>query len=308
MLSRRGFLRMLSGLLALGATTSTYGVVIEPLLRLRTTRYKLTPPGWPRDLHLTLAVVADVHACEPWMNADRVSAIAAATNALGADCILLLGDYFATHRFQTPTPPDDWARALDTLQAPLGVHAVLGNHDWWGDKEAIARQSGPTFAHRALEKTRIKVYENDVLRLEKDGQPFWLAGLGDQIAFVEVRGWRDPRKGVDDLPGTLRRITDNAPVILMAHEPDIFVRVPPRVALTISGHTHGGQIRIFGRAPVVPSRYGERFAYGHVVEEGRNLIVSGGLGCSGVPVRIGSPPEIVVIELGGDAPGGGWIG
>ena len=58
-------------------------------------------------------------------------------------------------------------------------------------------------------------------------------------------------------------------------------------ALTVAGHTHGGQVRLFGYAPVVPSRFGARYAYGHVVEAGRNLVVSGGLGCSGIPVRFG---------------------
>jgi predicted MPP superfamily phosphohydrolase len=91
-------------------------------------------------------------------------------------------------------------------------------------------------------------------------------------------------------------------VILLAHEPDIFVKVPARVSLTLSGHTHGGQIRLLGYSPVLPSRYGQRFAYGHVVEDGRHLIISGGLGVSGVGVRFGVPPEIVLIELGGAAP------
>jgi hypothetical protein len=79
---------------------------------------------------------------------------------------------------------------------------------------------------------------------------------------------------------TLAQVTDAAPVILLAHEPDIFPRVPARVALTLSGHTHGGQVRLFGYSPMVPSRFGNRFAYGHIVEEDRHLIVSGGLGCS----------------------------
>jgi predicted MPP superfamily phosphohydrolase len=92
-------------------------------------------------------------------------------------------------------------------------------------------------------------------------------------------------------------VSDDAPVILMAHEPDIFPRVPERVALTVSGHTHGGQVRIFGYAPIVPSSFGNRYVYGHVVEDDRNLVVSAGLGCSGVPVRFGAPPEIVMIEL-----------
>jgi predicted MPP superfamily phosphohydrolase len=74
--------------------------------------------------------------------------------------------------------------------------------------------------------------------------------------------------------------------------------VPQRVSLTLSGHTHGGQFRLFGRSPVVPSRFGNRYAYGHIVEGGRKIIISGGLGCSIAPVRFGVPPEIVVIDLG----------
>lgn len=106
------------------------------------------------------------------------------------------------------------------------------------------------------------------------------------------------RYGIDDLPATLAMVDDDAPVILMAHEPDIFARVPARIALTLSGHTHGGQVRLFGWSPIVPSRYGNRYAYGHVQENGRDLIVSAGLGTSKLPIRLGAPPEIVLIELG----------
>lgn len=104
--------------------------------------------------------------------------------------------------------------------------------------------------------------------------------------------------GVDDLGGTLAKVTDKAPIVLLAHEPDIFPSVPARVALTLSGHTHGGQVRLLGYSPVVPSRFGNRYAYGHIVEQDRHLVVSGGLGCSGLPVRFGVPPEIVFLELG----------
>ena len=102
----------------------------------------------------------------------------------------------------------------------------------------------------------------------------------------------------DDLPATLAQIDDDAPAILMAHEPDLFVDVPDRFAVTLSGHTHGGQVHlpVLGR-PVIPSAYGQRFAYGHIREEGRDLIVSAGLGCSAIPVRFGVPPEITVITL-----------
>jgi predicted MPP superfamily phosphohydrolase len=93
---------------------------------------------------------------------------------------------------------------------------------------------------------------------------------------------------------------DGAPIVMMAHEPDIFPQVPDRVSLTISGHTHGGQVVVpFLGRPIVPSEYGPRYAYGHIVEDGRNLVVSGGLGLSVLPVRFGVPPEIVLLELGG---------
>ena len=128
------------------------------------------------------------------------------------------------------------------------------------------------------------------------GQRFWLAGLGDQLAYRLGRG---RYRGVDDLPGTMAQIGTDDPVLLLAHEPDIFPRVSSRVALTLSGHTHGGQIRLPLIWPAfVPSRYGARFAYGHVVENDRHLIVSGGLGTSIVPARLGVPPEIVHIVLG----------
>jgi predicted MPP superfamily phosphohydrolase len=100
-----------------------------------------------------------------------------------------------------------------------------------------------------------------------------------------------------DLPATLAQVTDDAPAILLAHEPDVFAQGIGRVALTLSGHTHGGQVRFGPWAPVVPSQFGNRYAYGPVREGGRDLVVSGGLGCSGLPVRFGVPPEITVVDL-----------
>jgi predicted MPP superfamily phosphohydrolase len=210
-------------------------------------------------------------------------------NTLKPDLTLLLGDYFATHRFVTERVPHPvWAAELKRLQAPLGVYAVLGNHDWWHDIAGV---------RAAFAQVAIPVLENDAVRLAKDGRGFWLAGLGDQIAY---RLGRNRFQGVDDLPGTLARVDGDEPLLLMAHEPDIFVDVPERVALTLSGHTHGGQIRVpFVWQYFAPSQYGARFAYGHIVEDGRHLIVSGGLGTSGVPIRLGVPPEIVHITLGG---------
>ena len=305
MITRRAFLKSL-GLAALGTLAfGGYAIGIEPM-RTRVQRYRLTPPGWPAGLRLRIAAIADVHACEPWMPLARIGEICATANALEPDVTVLLGDYQGGHRFVTkPIGARHWSQPYAALKAPLGVHAILGNHDWWDDRRVQETGVGPVLARRALERAGIPVYENDVVRLLKDGHAFWLAGLGDQMALRPGRGGRRHWQGVDDLPGTLAKVTDDAPVILLAHEPDIFPQVPEQVSLTLSGHTHGGQVRVFGYSPVVPSRFGDRYAYGHIVERQdrpdarpRHLIVSGGLGCSIAPVRFGVPPEIVLVELG----------
>lgn len=276
-----------------GLFVSIYGVLIEPMLRLRVTTWKISPTSWRKGHKLRIAVVTDLHMGEPFMGLARLRRIVKRTNGLGADIIVLLGDYAAGHKFVTkPVPIDDTAKELKKLSAPLGVYSVLGNHDWWDDPAAQKAKKGPIIAQLALEKQGIKVLENDALKIDVGDEAFWLLGLGDQIAFRRLN-W----VGVDDLPATMAQITDDDPAILLAHEPDIFPTVSSRVALTLSGHTHGGQIRIFGWAPVVPSRYGNRFVYGHVHKQGRDLVVSGGLGCSILPIRLGSVPEITVVEL-----------
>lgn len=290
-----------------GAALAMYSTFVEPF-RLRVRHYRITPEHWPRDFRLRIAVIADVHACEPWMTAQRISRIVTTTNALEPDLVALLGDYVVAHRWITGhVPPEEWAAALAGLTAPCGVHAVLGNHDWWEDDAAQERGRGPIFSRQALEGVGIPVYENDVRRIEKDGQPFWVAGLGDQVALYKGRNRGRRRfEGLDDLPGTLAQADDDLPMILLAHEPDIFPDVPDRVSLTLAGHTHGGQVRLPGYAPVVPSRFGNRYAYGHIEESRgnephsrRHLVVSGGLGCSILPIRFGIPPEIVIIDLTG---------
>src|SRR6266581_1128527 len=297
MISRRQFLRFIAGVGALGASTATYGFSIEPVLRLRVARYNITPPQWPADFQLKIAVIADLHACDPWMSLDRIQTIVEHTNALRADVIVMLGDYVAGHRHVTRfIPASEWAAVLAGLKAPLGVHAILGNHDWWDDKTVQRDGQGSTVARRALEAAGIPVYENDARQLTKAGRPFWLAGLGDQLAWLPARRFRPVRRiGVDDLAATLAKVTDDAPVVLMAHEPDIARRVPSRVALQLSGHTHGGQVRMLGWSPISPS--GQQLAYGHI-RMNCDVVVSGGLGCSIMPFRLGVPPEIVLVTLG----------
>ncbi|MEB2845771.1 metallophosphoesterase [Rhizobiales bacterium RZME27] len=296
MLTRRtlikGALTATASLLALAAYP-----FVEVMARPRITRHTLTPNGWTPGLKLRIVALADIHACNPWMTVDRIRQICATANGLGGDVILLLGDCVtATDLVTDPIAPSQWASALATLKAPLGVHAILGNHDYWHDDAFQLDPDGPNLAHEALKNAGIATYVNQATRLEKDGNPFWLAGLGDQMALPGRRFG-----GLDDLPETSRQITDTASAILMAHEPDIFARMDEAsesMSLVLSGHTHGGQINIFGWRPMAASAGSRRYPAGHYREFGRDLIVSRGLGCSVLPVRIGSRPEINVIELG----------
>jgi hypothetical protein len=275
-------------------------VGVEPSI-VNITRYKPRPRTWPAGQRLRIVALSDIHASEPWLGAERLAGICARANALEPDLVVLLGDYRSGMRLKlSETPIADWVAALKTLRAPLGVHAILGNHDYWEEPEVQRRRDWPTLSEIGLEEAGIPVYVNRAVRLEKEGRGFWLAGLGDLVAFLPA--WhgagQSGRYGMDDLPGTLNQLTTEEPAILLSHVPDIFPHVPERIALTLSGHTHGGQVRLFGYSPVVPSEYGNRYAYGHVVEEERHLIVSSGLGFSKLPVRLGVPPELVVVELG----------
>jgi len=181
------------------------------------------------------------------------------------------------------TPPEPIARELSRLRARAGVVAVLGNQD---------RRLRRHRVQRALAGAGIRVLEDTAIVLETPSGRLWVAGVSDF--------WSGPH----DLARTLRAVTDSStPVLLLTHNPDLFPRIPARVTLTLAGHTHGGQVRfpLLG-APIVPSKYGQRYAGGSVVEGGRHLFVSTGIGTSNVPIRLGVPPTIFVLTL--HSPGG----
>jgi predicted MPP superfamily phosphohydrolase len=157
------------------------------------------------------------------------------------------------------------------------VFAVLGNHDSWFDHDRVKR---------ALEQNGIPVIEESAVRIETPAGPLWVAGISDL--------WT----GVHDVQAALAAVKDDAPVILLTHNPDVFPDVPRRVALTLAGHTHGGQVRLpFIGRPIVPSQFGQRYAAGHVIEDGRHLFVATGTGTSILPVRFRVPPDITVLTI-----------
>ncbi|PYS13070.1 MAG: metallophosphoesterase [Acidobacteria bacterium] len=235
-------------------------------------------PWHPEHTGLKVAVMSDLHVGSPYMDLAKLQHVVAVTNAEKPDLIVILGDVVIRGvfggRFITP---EAIGNALAGLRAPLGIVAVLGNHDWWFD--------GPRVRH-ALESRGVRVLENESVPIMYRGKSFWLAGLAD----LWTRG--------NGLLQTMAKIDDAGPVLVLMHNPDLFPEMPERVSLTLAGHTHGGQVDlpIAGRL-IVPSRFGQRYAYGLVEENGKKLIVTGGIGTSILPVRFRVPPEVVILTL-----------
>jgi predicted MPP superfamily phosphohydrolase len=248
---------------------------IEPR-RLVVRDVDLRLPRWPARLDgIRAGVVSDLHAGVPHAGLDAIRRAVAALNAREPDVHLLLGDYLdASQALKRDLKPEVVARALAVLRAPLGTYAVIGNHDW--------RHSGDRM-WRALDAAGITVLEDDAVELPAG---FWVAGLADM------------RHRMPNVVRALRDVPLDAPVIVLSHDPDLFPRMPERVALTLAGHTHGGQVAIpLLRRPMLPSYYGERYARGHIVEHGRHLLVTSGVGTSGLPIRFLAPPEVYVLTL-----------
>ena len=259
-------------------SAALWAFYMEPA-SLRNDTYELMLPRWPAACDgIRVVVLADLHEGSPFNGLDKLAYIVARTQAAQPDLILLAGDY-VIHGVLGGTfvAPETMIPILQRLSAPMGVFAVLGNHDHWFN---------PMVVSRALARAGIPVLEDAATLVGTGACQFWLAGISDL--------WT----GAHDIDKALTPVPSDATVVALTHNPDIFVEIPARVALTIAGHTHGGQVYIpFLGRPVVPSRYGQRYAVGHIVEDGRHLFVSSGLGTSILPIRFLVPPEISVLRL-----------
>ena len=261
-------------IVATGAALVAWSGWIEPrrtVVRRRTLRLA----DWPGALEgLRIGLVSDLHASAPHVDAGRVERVAALVQRQRPDLICLLGDFVDWKvSFARPLAPEVVARALGALRAPLGVVAVLGNHDHKTD--------GPRVAS-ALREAGIAVLENAAMPVGRGERTLWIAGL------------EDPTHRTPDVAAALERVPAGAPLVVLSHDPDMFPGIPARAALTLSGHTHGGQVNLpLVRRRILPSRY----RAGAFEEGGRRMFVTRGIGEARLPVRVGAPPEVVVLTL-----------
>jgi predicted MPP superfamily phosphohydrolase len=260
----------------------------------RLVRHHVISSAWTMP-DLSIAVLSDLHVCRPWTPLGRVDRIVAAVNGLGADLILLPGDFLMDRNLPgMPIPAEPIVERLKPLSAPLGVAAVLGNHDWWDCRLSRRTDFARNSVAEALEGSSIVHLANRAVEIRHGGRSFWLVGLDSQGARKHIR-----QPGLHDPEVAFATVPSDAPAILMAHEPDYFAEADHRAFLQISGHTHGGQANLLGWRPMTPSAFGSRYAWGHIREGERHLVVSGGVGYSGVPLRLLQPPEIVLLRVSG---------
>ena len=261
---------VLLALLVLAAGLAAIGFLdarADPVVR----RVALTLPRWPAGANpVTVALLSDIHLGGAVMDDVRLGRIVGQVNALRPDLIVLAGDFVNGHEpGSAPAVAPALTRALTKLRAPLGVVAVLGNHDHW---------TGPAAVARALAAAHVTVLENRAVRIG----PLAIGGVADAYTHHD--------RTVATVAATLA--LPGAPLIV-THSPDIAPQLGAATPVLLAGHTHCGQwVLPWIGGPTVPSRYGQRYRCGVIREGARTVVVTGGLGTSMFPLRYGAPPDL----------------
>jgi predicted MPP superfamily phosphohydrolase len=310
-MARRDFLGGIAaatGTMLAGAAGIGYASEVEPR-RLAVERIAVSLPALSTAFDgLHIAQLSDLHR-GPTTGLAEIEQAVAATSALNADLIVLTGDYVS----QRAAYAAELTTVLATLRAPLGVYAVLGNHDHWTDPAVVSRhirragiqllvnEAVPLAAPRGTGSVAAAVQrapgllktssDSAVRNPQSDNSPsLWLAGVDDV------------RAGKADLPRALAKVPQAAPVLLLAHEPDFAdVAAEHGVALQLSGHSHGGQVRVPGLgAPVLPY-LARKYPMGLYRIGLMRLYVNRGIGTTTLGVRLNCLPEVTLLTLRGQS-------
>jgi uncharacterized protein len=280
MMDRRKFLKRI-GIAALGSSAA--GAVVYPFLEAKWCRVvpqTIALPNLPAAFRGTrIALMADVHH-GPFVPLAYVRHVVSMANSLKPDIALLAGDY--VHRHHSYIAPG--INELGKLRAPLGRFAVRGNHDNHSYHDDYAYQPNSS---AALADARLPDLDNTGIWLERGRARLRICGVGDL--------WTDRQ----NLGSALGDATERDAVILLSHNPDFAETIEDhRVGLVLSGHTHGGQVVVPGLgAPIVPSRYGQKYLYGPVQGPACQVFITRGVGTITPPARLFCRPEVVLLTL-----------
>ncbi|MCR5260781.1 MAG: metallophosphoesterase, partial [Candidatus Gastranaerophilales bacterium] len=229
---------------------------------------------WTKNLDgYKIGVISDLHIGTYRVNQKKLQKTVRTINAEKPDLIVLLGDLDAKSITQKKYSEDEIAKIFSELKAKDGVIAILGNHDF----------DPPNVVKNIYQKAKIPVLENTETIITHNGKKIQVVGLKDW--------WHNKYNPNDFMQNR------NYPVIVLSHNPDVFPKIPSYVSITLSGHTHGGEIYLpLLGSPFVPSEYGQRYRKGRIIENGQYLYVSGGV-ASLSRLRFLNPPEIAVITM-----------
>jgi len=286
-LTRRDFLKMLKAgainLAALALSGVGYGLMAGPAhYTVETVSLKL--PRLPREFAgLRIAQISDIH-MGSWMNRDRLQQAADLVLAQKPDLLLLTGDFLFGHNFNEASHGHlkDLGTVLAPLAAELPSFAVLGNHDYWTNSEAVREM---------LSACQITDLTNTVFTLTRGSEKIYLCGVDDV--------W----EGTVKLENILNQLVDNSAAILLAHEPDFAdtSAATGRFDLQVSGHSHGGQVVIPFYGPPILPLLGKKYHSGLYKVGEMFQYTNSGLGTGALPLRFNCPPEITLFILDGDA-------
>ncbi|GJM41327.1 MAG: hypothetical protein DHS20C20_16090 [Ardenticatenaceae bacterium] len=270
-LTRRGFLKWAGGAAVGGLAGAGYATKVEPEW-LVVERQTIELPNLPVEMNgYKVVQLSDFH-LYPFSTLELMQRTVARTNELAPDLVVLTGDYV----LETAASIFDLAPELAKLNPRHGIFAVLGNHDHWTDQ---------TVVKQGLAEQGIELLHNQGVLLNQS--QLFLAGVDDL--------W----SGTPDIQAALESWREDVPTLLLAHEPDFADEflADGRIHLQLSGHTHGGQVRVPGLGPIVLPRFGQKYHNGlYQVGQGQ-LYVNRGIGIVGPAVRLNCPPEITEIVL-----------
>jgi uncharacterized protein len=276
--TRRQFLRA-------AAAAGTAAIVGDAIFlapnRPRIVHQEFFLPRWPERLDgFTVAVLSDFH-YDPYFSIRPLRAAIAMVSRLHPDLIALTGDFVSVPLVgdweKAASAAEPCARLLCQMTAPHGLWAVMGNHDDATDPEHVTR---------VLQAVNIQVLANQSQPIEREGARFWLAGVNDVMSRTA------------DLSRTLHGIPAGEAVVLLAHEPDFADEASQYpIDLQLSGHSHGGQIRLPFLPPLYLPELAKKYVWGTYHVGPLTLHTSAGLGTVGVPMRLNCPPEITMLTL-----------